>query len=124
MGNVIRRILILVWWLPLAAAAQMESFDVKVPNAIADSSFHIEYIVSNTRIPGYLDVHVKFMTGDSVPSIKYLEDSLKVFEVAKGSSSEPARMETQKVVGERFDVVTVLMDISSSMWREEAGRQV
>jgi hypothetical protein len=124
MGKVIRSIVWFCWLLPLAAMGQVESFDIKVPNAIPDSTFRIEYIVSNTRIPGYLDVHVKFMTGDSVPSTKYLEDSLFVTEMASGSNNMPSPMEKQKVIGKRFDVVTVLMDISSSMWRQIDGKSV
>ncbi len=119
MGNMIRRLMVLFWWLPLVGAAQMTSFDIKVPNAIADSTFHIEYIVSNTRIPGYLDVHVKFMSGDSVPSTKYLDDSLFITEITPpGSKGTPVKMDKQKVIGKRYDVVTVLMDISSSMWED------
>ncbi len=131
MGKAIRKILMLCWWLPLAVSAQVESFDVKVANALPDSTFHIEYIVSNTRIPGYLDVHVKFMSGDSVPSTKYLEDSLFFTEKPSSgaggwgsSKGEGLPMEKQKVVGKRFDVVTVLMDVSSSMWREVNGKSV
>jgi hypothetical protein len=130
MGNVIRRILMLVWWLPLAVAGQVESFDVKIANAIPDSTFRIEYIVSNTRIPGYLDVHVKFMAGDSVPSAQYLDDSLFLSETVSGNygngdfRGKMVPMEKQKVIGKRYDVVTVLMDISSSMWREIDGKAV
>ena len=129
MGKVIQRLFLLCWWLPLAAMGQVQSFDIKVPHAIPDSTFHIEYIVSNTRIPGYLDVHVKFMTGDSVPSTKYLEDSLFFTEMPTngagfGMKGDARPLEKQKVIGKRYDVVTVLMDISSSMWKQVDGKSV
>lgn len=125
MGKLLRKLLMLCCLLlPLTAAAQkLTSFNISVPNAIADSTFRIQYVVSNTRIPGYLDVHVKFMTGDSVPGTKYLEDSLHLMEFLPGATA-PSEMEIQKVVAKRFDVVTVLMDISSSMWKQENGKFV
>ncbi|MEY3444998.1 MAG: hypothetical protein RLZZ519_3279, partial [Bacteroidota bacterium] len=125
MGKLLRKLLMLCCLLlPLTVAAQkLTSFNISVPNAIADSTFKIQYVVSNTRIPGYLDVHVKFMTGDSVPGTKYLEDSLHLMEFLPGATA-PSEMEIQKVVAKRFDVVTVLMDISSSMWKQENGKYI
>ena len=93
MGTLLRKLLMFCCLLPLTAAAQqVTSFNIKMPNAIADSTFAIQYVVSNTRIPGYLDVHVKFMTGDSVPGSKYLEDSLHLMEFLPGAS-KPSEME-------------------------------
>lgn len=128
MNKVLRYGLMVLGLLPLWLAAQdITPVYIKTPNAIADSTFSIQYVVSNTRIPGYLDVHVKFMTGDSVPGVKYLQDSLRITEylsrdASGGGKVQGAPMEIQKVVAKRFDVVTVLMDVSSSMWKLVDGK--
>lgn len=126
MGKVLRKLWMVCCLWPITAAAQDgTTVDINVANAIADSTFHIQYVVSNTRIPGYLDVHVKFMTGDSIPGSKYLEDSLLITEFSGGKGEGAvSQMDIQKVVDKRFDVVTILMDISSSMWKQVNGKYI
>lgn len=122
MRNLLRGILMVCWLLPLWASAQVETIDFKLPEGIVkDSTFKIEYIVTNTRIPGYLDIHIRYMMQDTVASTKYLEDSLQLSEMG---ISGPVPLEKHKVFAQRFDVVTVLIDISSSMWRTVNGKEI
>lgn len=112
------------WMLPFLGSAQVvETLDFDLPEGmVKDSTFKIEYIVTNTRIPGYLDVHVRYMMQDTIASAKYLEDSLRITEMGSSGVLEP--LEKQKVIAQRFDVVTILIDISSSMWKTVNGKEI
>ncbi|HHG84756.1 MAG TPA: VWA domain-containing protein, partial [Bacteroidetes bacterium] len=78
----------------------------------------ITYVVTDALIPGYLDINLRLIMKDSIPSLKFLEDSLLFFETKNGKT---VPLETQKVIPQRFDVVTIITDVSSSMWRLKGG---
>jgi hypothetical protein len=128
----ILRIACFLCLLPAVVVAQPTIVNLQSEHKVIDSTFEIQYIVTNTRIPGYLDVHVRFTVEDSVPSGRYLEDSLFMVETesnsityeTSNSRANTTPMEKQKVVPKRFDVVTILMDISSSMWQQVGGKEV
>jgi hypothetical protein len=107
-------ILILLCGLVPGVRAQM-----KVREAVRDTSMKITYVVTNSLIPGYLDINLRMLINDSLPSAKFLKDSLSFVEVVGGKSFD---LETQKVVPQIFDVVTVITDVSSSMWTSIDGR--
>ena len=78
------------------------------------SPLEITYIVSDSRIPGYLDVNIRAIFRDTIVDYKYLEDSLRIKELVDGQLED---LEVQKVAPAEFDMVTIIMDVSSSMWR-------
>lgn len=82
------------------------------------SPLEITYVVSDSRIPGYLDVNIRAIFRDTIVDYKYLEDSLRVKELVDGDLAD---LEVQKVAQTKFDMVTVIMDVSSSMWRLNKG---
>ena len=113
-----RLLFILSLFVSLALGLQAQDVAQK---AHKDTSMQITYVVTDTLIPGYLDVNLRMLIDDTVPSMKYLEDSLSFVEIIGGEAFE---LETQKVVPQKFDVVTVITDVSSSMWLQQEGRPV
>lgn len=119
------RILAILIFLPLTGWGQRQVVDVKLKNAVADSTFKIEYVISDARIPGYLNVHIRVMMADTIPSLQYIEDSLQFSEISSGNKeSRPIKANLQKVIPQQFDLVTIIMDVSSSMWRQQGGQFV
>lgn len=110
--------------LPIWACGQApQQVNVKLANAVADSNFRIEYVITDKQIPGYLNIHIRLLLADTIPNLKYIEDSLQFTEVSgRGKSFKSAGV--QKVTPKQFDVVTVLLDVSSSMWRQDKGKFV
>lgn len=113
-----RLLSILVLLFSLSLAGQAQEVEKK---AVRDTSMKITYVVTDALIPGYLDINLRLLINDSLPSQKYLEDSLSFVEIING---KPYELETQKVVPQIFDVVTVITDVSSSMWKEVDGRPI
>lgn len=79
-----------------------------------DTPLEITYVISDSRIPGYLDINIRAIFRDTIVDYKYLEDSLRVKEMVDGEIKD---LDVQKVAPAEFDMVTVIMDVSSSMWR-------
>lgn len=84
----------------------------------ADSPLEITYVISDSRIPGYLDINIRAVFQDTVVDYKYLEDSLRVREIVNGNEEA---LDVQKVSPQAFDMVTIIVDISSSMWRSNGN---
>lgn len=80
----------------------------------SDTPLEITYVISDSRIPGYLDINIKAVFKDTVVDYKYLEDSLRVREMVNGTES---LLDVEKVAPQAFDMVTVIVDVSSSMWK-------
>lgn len=103
----------LMFCLPLLGSAQMP--------APPDTTLKIEYVVTDEAIPGYLNINIRAMLGDTFPTVKYLRDSLMFFE---GQNKTSVQLDVQKIVPQRFDIVTMIVDVSSSMWRIQNGHPV
>lgn len=116
-GRVVQSLLCLVFLLissfGLKAINGDSLFTAKL-NFGAESPLKITYVISDSRIPGYLDINIKAVFQDTVVDYRYLEDSLRVREIVNGKEE---LLDVQKVAPQAFDMVTIIVDISSSMWR-------
>jgi len=119
----LKYILLLLLLPSFLTAQKVQSVQVGGKGAVADSSFRIEYITTDSKIPGYLNVHVRLIVADTIPADKYLQDSL-LFGEGTGDGGSMTAAKLQKVVLHEKDLVTVMMDVSSSMWKSENGRYV
>ncbi len=78
----------------------------------------VSYVISDSRIPGYLNINIKAVFQDTVIDPKYLKDSLLIKEIVNGKEEF---LDAQKVAPQAFDMVTIIVDISSSMWRSNGN---
>ncbi|MEM0999160.1 MAG: hypothetical protein AAGN35_19045 [Bacteroidota bacterium] len=114
-----RLLSILVALVVLASGLRAQSVTTKTQKR--DTTMEITYVVTDALIPGYLDINLRLLIDDTVASEKYLKDSLSFVEIIGGTEYD---LKTQKVEPLKFDVVTVITDVSSSMWKLEEGRPV
>ncbi|MEM7036114.1 MAG: hypothetical protein AAF570_03970, partial [Bacteroidota bacterium] len=122
----ILRIIALLILLPVVSQAQADPANAAIPDTVIvpqDSSLEIEYVVTDKVIPGYLDVNLKLFVGDSIPDPELLADSLEILELYGGMATGQ-KLPVQKIVTERHDLVTMIVDVSSSMWRRVDGVEV
>ena len=105
----------------LVSAQEQLSFDPGIVRGMqfaGDQPLSVSYVISDDRIPGYLDINIKAVIQDSIIDYEWLENNLRITEVTR--SSEEA-LDVQKVAPKKFDMVTVMVDISSSMWRQHSA---
>lgn len=79
-----------------------------------ESNMEITYVITDSRIPGYLDINIRAVMRDTIVDYEFLENNLSITEIVHGEEYD---LDVQKVAPQVFDMVTVIVDISSSMWR-------
>lgn len=95
-------------------AIELDSTLLAKMNLGGKAPFEITYVVSDARIPGYLNVNIRALLKDTIVSYEYLEDSLRIKEAVGGEITD---LDIQKVSEQQFDMITIIVDVSSSMWK-------
>lgn len=106
-------LLFLIAGLPMKAV-ELDSTQVVELGLPDGTQFEITYIVSDARIPGYLDINIRAVMRDTIVGYEYLQDSLQIKEVIGDKEMD---IDVQKVSEQQFDMVTIIVDVSSSMWK-------